>query len=446
LNATDRWRVVQRIIWLGDLAANLNPLSLRVRIAEAFDMVAEPPPGDPARLRGLAAAFDRAAVACGPLADQIEELTGTAPPEAWDGVAAGAPAQVLVATADLVAAVRPTFRTTADAIRVYAGAVDDLRDRHEALRRQLRDVWLSIPRLTLLGFEVKVPNLAQLQRLAAAAQAVLEGCQQVYRDSLDAADELSRTLGDITARARAQQGWRAGLPAATAVLVADTAILSAAQSRRAAERRSALAPADRARLDALLAGAPSADKRAYLLKAYAAGHSIGEVAAFDAQIHDLSPVVLREAVGIRETANPMMVALASADPIFALSVTAGGALAEAAQRIDGATVLDATAWMNGHADVFGTRYAWYLVDDSNPRRVRRALRDAVSAADRGHPVLVLVGDDHPTHFVLILGRRTVDLLIYEPARGAVTRASVRDFLDGAMTDATVYGLVTPSDR
>src|SRR6266498_5214506 len=46
-------------------------------------------------------------------------------------------------------------------------------------------------------------------------------------------------------------------------------------------------------LDALLARAGTDEERAYLLKALAAGHSVDELVAFDAQIHGRSDLVGR---------------------------------------------------------------------------------------------------------------------------------------------------------
>jgi hypothetical protein len=490
------------MIRVGDLAAVLNPLTAPWRITETIDLLGAPPPGDPVRLRALADAFVLAAEASRPLAVRVDRLGDGAPPDTWRTVVAGTARRVLTATGDLIAAVGPAYLDTAEAVRDYADTVEALQRRHEPLRRRLREVWQSVPRQQLLGFTLPVPALRRLPGSTAAATGVLSDCHRIYREQLNAADELSRVLCEVTAQARAQQAWRGGLPAAMAVLIANTAILSVAQLRRATGRRQALDPADRARLDALLADARSADVTAYLLEAFAAGHRVEQVAAFATRIRDLPPIGLHRAVNLIQTLNPgpvhfgaapvtqltddtcgvtsTLVALAAVDPIFALSVTGGldpderdGAeaflvrLRQAEETVDhdanhwgplpsittllglaGTSITGLVRWMNDHAEVFGTRYVWRSIVTADVRGARLSRHAVLAAVAQGYPVLLCVGDNHIEHAVLVLGDRSGNMLIYEPGYGTVTRASARDFLDGTMTAATtwstVYGMILPT--
>jgi hypothetical protein len=143
----------------------------------------------------------------------------------------------------------------------------------------------------------------------------------------------------------------------------------------------------------------------------------------------------------------LIVTRAEADPLYALSLTEGDFAANfAAER---ARVHDRTnviwperfgtsppgmaAYLNAHAAATGTEYRWHLVDDTDARAVCTTLREVVTAADRGHPVPVLIGGPVPRHYVLVVGHSGGDVLIYEPTAGDTVRVAERDFLAGNLT-------------
>jgi hypothetical protein len=68
------------------------------------------------------------------------------------------------------------------------------------------------------------------------------------------------------------------------------------------------------------------------------------------------------------------------------------------------------------------RYRWWLVDDTDPDRVRAALDQAAVAVAAGLPVPVLVGAQVPRHWGLLLARDPDggQLRCYNPA-GRVVR-------------------------
>jgi hypothetical protein len=313
-----------------------------------------------------------------------------------------------------------------------------------------------------------------------------------------AADTLAGRFADVAGRARATSMRRATGSAAGALVLAelgaggDNLILTGAQADRAATRLADLPAAGRAKFDAALGGAKSAEERAYILKVLAAGHTADEVARFAGTIRGKKPDWLRSRLNLVDPATTgpvtyldvpvrqydnmtcgstsILMARAMADPLYALSLTSGGTdddttdpdlfarrLAAEEQRIHDATnlvwpqILGTSPWgvsdeLNRHRDAFGTGFDWRLVDDTDARSVDPALRNAVTAVDGGQPVPVLIGDSYPRHYVLMIGHDGSDLLFYDPA-GYVTRISEQDFRNGdvgALGFHHVQAVITPS--
>jgi hypothetical protein len=230
-------------------------------------------------------------------------------------------------------------------------------------------------------------------------------------------------------------------------------------------------PADRAEVLAAAATAGSLQEP-YVLKAFAAGHSVDEVVRFASLIRGRKPIWLRTHLNLVDPDGPWLVtyhaalvrqvdnttcgstvilmARAIADPIYAFSLTSGGRGDRAAatagqfearlgaeeQRIHdatntiwpkrfGTTPSGVAAELNRHAGALGTRYDAQLVG-----RGDQVLRNAVTAARSGLPVPVLIGDWLPRHYVLLIGVDSRDLLFYEPDEATLIRVGVQDFLDG----------------
>ncbi len=501
MTATDRSTVSHLVydleLLLDSLRTLTNPISIADHIQQAIRAVAEPPPGHPSELRDLAAAFRLAGRDAQPLSSEIRRLgTGTLP-EIWQGLAGAKAAQVATATADLTERIEPAFTVAASAIEGYADSVERLRKRHADLHQQLYDAWhelshdLSHP-IEIGRHGVTLPGKDLLGDLARLKQRVVDlvtGCWRVYQESLDAADALDGHLADVTGRARAGVNRRAHQSAASAVLLADTAIggsvngdnviLTGAQAQRAADLRARLSAPDQARLDAILARATSTEEQAYLLKTFAAGHSLDELDEFGRRIQGREPDWLREHLSLVDPGQPgaarfngarveqldettcgstsLVVARSMVDPMYTLQLTLGEPghenetsdafterLRAEEQRVHDSTntvwpqKLGTTPWgvsgeLNDQAATMGTRYDWRVVDDTNDRSVDPALRDAVSAVDQGYPVPVLIGDRYPAHYVLLAGHDGNDLLFYQPGGGEVVRVSEQDFLNGNMS-------------
>ena len=150
----------------------------------------------------------------------------------------------------------------------------------------------------------------------------------------------------------------------------------------------------------------------------------------------------------------VIVARAEADPLYALTLTAGleppyeqadreefdRRLTAEQQRVHdetnalwpqrfGTLPTGVAAWLSRHT---GTRYRWHLVDDTDRRGIGNSLREVVTAVGGGYPVPILVGGPVPRHYVLVVGHTGRELLIFEPTSGDTVRVPVDAFLTGTM--------------
>ncbi|MEU5385843.1 peptidoglycan-binding protein [Kitasatospora cineracea] len=313
-----------------------------------------------------------------------------------------------------------------------------------------------------------------------------------------AAAELNR-LAAQTGAARLAGG---GLSATDRLVLAGAGgfadlnrILSATDATRAGQFLDRLAPADRQRLNALLAGAKSAEERAYLLKALAAGHSVDEVAAFDAQIHEhggnrawldarLSPTRHdpQPRTGIDHLEVPgflgaawvqdgstcvaasTVTARAVVDPVYAFQLTTGGRPGDPGS--ESAAAFTERLRAEQHRVYDGSR-EWYqdlpligqegLSDDQSrdvanrelgtrtgtdyrnvpldgPDGRRDVLVDVEKAVDEGKPVPVSIRGGDQGHQLMIIGHDGDKLQVYNPW-GYTTWITEDDFVNNHMDHA-----------
>lgn len=341
-----------------------------------------------------------------------------------------------------------------------------------------------------------VGQLIEILLLWAAAFYLLVGHFVAnYNECLAAADMLEVRFADAQAKAATAGAVKSGMAPVAAVGFADSTIaakgldkgstiLSAGQLSRAAQLRAALSPQDRSALDAAIAAAKSPLEQAYILKALVAGHSVTEVTRFAATIRAKGAAWLQQHLSLVDPSQPdtvvgfagkalrqqdhdscgpmtVVVARTMSDPLYALSLTTDGngndlsgdafsaKLAVEEQRVGDAThAVWPKGWgttpeglatgMNQHAGALGTQYTSHWVDDTDPRSVDAALRDAVSAVDAGHPVPVLVTPalNHVTsgafHYLLLVGHHDGKLTFYDPT-GPIIEVSDSAFRNGTMT-------------
>ncbi|WP_250033788.1 hypothetical protein [Paractinoplanes maris] len=276
------------------------------------------------------------------------------------------------------------------------------------------------------------------------------------------------------------------------VVARQPGILSAAQVDRAAALRDRLPTAGRDRLDTVLAAASPA-VQGYLAAAFAAGHSVAEIGSFAATVKGRSPYWLRSrlrpidamgagAVQFRgsrigqyndTTCGPTAVLAARmyVDPLYALYLTTGGQpdtveeseerfrqrLAGEEQQIhDDTDVLwpqlaGTPPWglstrLSRDPAALGSRYRWRPALPV-PGADRAVLRQALTAANRGLPVPVLIGDVVPRHYVLLLRHDDAGAWFYEPTAAEIVVVPRRDLERrdfGRLGYPRLAGVILPS--
>jgi hypothetical protein len=247
---------------------------------------------------------------------------------------------------------------------------------------------------------------------------------------------------------------------------ADRASLTPAQHVQAVVRHARLSPAQRHRLDGILAAA-STPARTYLIQAFAAGHPVPELATFAAVLAGRSPIWMRRRLqpvnsdepgpaGVSQYddttcgATVVVVARAMTDPIYAFELTTGGRPTRRTES-DGAVQDRLRAqerlvhrdadrlwpqsagtppWgvsdqLNRGPAGLGARYGWTLLFAGLPSKTDAVIRRALAAARQGYPVPILIGDVVPRHYVLLLHDDPAGAVFYEPTAGDVVVLSHR---------------------
>jgi hypothetical protein len=254
--------------------------------------------------------------------------------------------------------------------------------------------------------------------------------------------------------------------------VADHASLTPVQRAQAVVGRARLSPAQRDRLDGILAAA-SGPARAYLIQAFAAGHSVPQVAAFAAVLVGRSPHWMRTRLRPVDPDEPgpakfhgasvsqyddttcgaavVVVARAMVDPIYALQLTTGGRpdwtaesdsafqdrLRAQEQRVHqdadrlwlkaaGTPPWGVSDQLNRGLAGLGVRYGWTLLVGGRPSKTAGVIRRALSAARQGYLVPILIGDVIPRHYVLLVHDGAAGAVFYEPTAGDVVVLPHRD--------------------
>ena len=280
---------------------NVKRRALQTSIVSVLRLMDPPPPGRPKDLLALAKAFTTLGRQVETIAADVEGLARKRLPDLWESSAGLSAREVVSATSKLMDRTQPAMRMAAKALREHAERVEKLKARHQAHYDGLVDVFHDA---------AKADGRAELNRLTVRALELYADSRQVYHRSLEAADDLIKELKEVQRRAVAQRFE--GMGAVNAVLLATATnggkfktILTEAEAKKAADLRKNLSPEESARLGALLSAAPTPEHQAYLLKAFAAGHSLDEVGKFAEQIKNKSPEWLASQPNlISPVANP----------------------------------------------------------------------------------------------------------------------------------------------
>jgi hypothetical protein len=95
----------------------------------------------------------------------------------------------------------------------------------------------------------------------------------------------------------------------------------------------------------------------------------------------------------------------------------------------------------------GVHYRWTPVVPGLPLGADGVIQRALTAADRGYPVPMLIGDLIPRHYVLLLRHDDGGAWFYEPTAGVVLVVSDRELRDrdfSALGFPRLKGVILPS--
>lgn len=249
------------------------------------------PEGDPETLRDLAGGFRMAAGQADRVRLGVQQVADSDIPRVWEGTASQHASEVVAAVSSELDLVVTVFGEADKELDTLADGLLSAQQADAAGRQPLhraRSELESLPPLSFTSYEA----LGRVREIA------LEGVRQLLTAAItaeDAARVAQRQLNDLAAQARAGSMDTEHLGDADKLVLAQAAvpgglpgmnsILSEIDAERAAEQLDRMSAPDRERFDALLDAARSPQERAYLMKALAADHGIGEIEEFARDIH-----------------------------------------------------------------------------------------------------------------------------------------------------------------
>jgi uncharacterized protein YukE len=500
------WEARVRDLWaflddVRSLGFSFDPLDVLDNLSALWDVVntgwdlmTEPPPGEPDAAREAAARWSE-------LRSSLDAVSGTLTTQrasirdSWTGEAANAcrtSLRKLGASLDDSAELADTARRT---LETYADELETAHARHAQVGEHLRSAGARIGPCSPWGVADMLRDI--IADVCDAARAAIDA----YSGASEAARVCDHALDIVTDRMPFPDGV-VGLTAVDSINLVDdpgdeTRPLVGDTARRAQEAYDALSPSDRAAVDALLAGSPGPQHKAWVLAALAGGNDVVTLGRFAQHISGIdteglalvldptNPDVTRQSTTgsspmpvLHQTTDTtcgsasLIVARMLADPVYALrmlggydsatgtSVPGGSTpdgiaerFAKEEQAVQGRTnsVVDrsgglklpwpsavgtspwgASEEMNNGAGIPGTGYHVSMIDSDSPADAQRAYDEVARAVDSGRPVPMYTGSDNaPRHVVLVVGR-DVDgaLQIYNPADGTVNRVSESGFVSG----------------
>lgn len=463
-------------------------------VNKAWDLMTEPPPGDPDAARAAAARWSDLKASLDAVSDTLTTQRSSIR-DSWTGTAASACRASLSAlgtSLDDSAELADTARRT---LETYADELESAHALHAQVGEHLRSAGARIGPCSPWGVADMLRDI--IGDVCDAVRAAIDA----YSGASEAAQDCDRALDIVTDMMPFPDGV-VGLTAVDSINLFDnpgkeTRPLVGDTARRAQEAYDALSPSDRAAVDALLAGSPGPQHKAWVLAALAGGSDVATLGRFAEHISgmpedDLAAVLdptSSAVTGQETTGNPrvpvlqqttdttcgsasLIVARMLADPVYALrmldgydattgTTVPGGSTPDGIaerftteeQAVQGRTnsatdrsggwkmpwpsVIGTSPWgaseeMNNGAGIPGTGYHVSMIDSDSPADAQRAYDQVARAVDSGRPVPMYTGSDNaPRHVVLVVGREADgDLQIYNPALGTVRTVSESGFVSG----------------
>ncbi|WP_051970332.1 hypothetical protein [Kitasatospora azatica] len=464
------------------------------------------PKGSPEALHNLGRAYTSAGGTVWDVQGRVNGVATAQLPAGWTGTAGEKAAEVIKAAGDDLNRTQDAFATAGNAFSVLADALTAAQALHTQGPGPLNHAYQLLDDITLWGGPDPVNwDDDKMHQAEAAAKEGIGHMLDAAQQAETAGHTFTETLNKLAAEAVAGKIKGGDLSAADKLVLADAAapgdyndIITANDATRAGQAMDKMSPQDRARFDALLAGAKSPQERAYLLKTLAAGHNVNEVASFDQLIHDhgddpawladrLTPIRLDSTStatgqngnqtdisyqgaswtqGQHPTcvASSTVMARAMVDPMYSLQITTGGhpgdpqydnpqafskRLLDEQNRVydDGRDfyadwpVVGYDGMSNdasndeANKEIGGATGSKYQnVDMNNDGNRRDALGPVENAVDQGRPVPISISGGGDAHQMMIIGHSGDKLEIYNPW-GYTTWVSEDDFVNGHMNVA-----------
>ncbi|MEV5874302.1 peptidoglycan-binding protein [Streptomyces sp. NPDC052101] len=306
--------------WLAELCTSIPRAANKNELLDQIDnaLVVSAPQGDTATLESLGKRYRDQVDKAGDLHDRVDRVARKGLPEVWVGDTSVLASAAVAATARAATRMSEAFQGGAKALHALADALAGAKEQDAAGRARMQQARQRLgPRDSVFDLggliETDKQEAERKAALAAGRSLAADGVDLMHKAAVAAADALraaTRDLNKWAAEARAGKTHTGRLSAVDRLMLADTSgaagaadlneILSANDLERSGRAMDRLSPADRARMDQLLAGAGTPQEKAYLMKALAAGHGVDDIQTFDGKIHGkdaawlqrhLSPIV-----------------------------------------------------------------------------------------------------------------------------------------------------------
>lgn len=461
------------------------------------------PEGDPATLESLGKQYRGQVDDAGDLCDRVDRVARRGLPEIWVGDTSVLAQDAVSAASRAATQLAEAFLGGARALTVLADAVREAHGQDGEGRAKLREAKTSLGGRDGSFDNIHEDDGEESARRAAASTAA-DGAALMSKAAAavdDAARAAARDLNKWAAEARTGKMDTDELTAVDRLMLADTGnaggdpelneILTANDLERGGRAMENLSPAERARMERLMADASTPQEKAYLMKALAAGYSVDEVSEFGGKIHGKDPEWLREHLapvstnsvtgqeqqtfgdkawsqeGATCVPSATVTGRAMVDPVYALELTGGPSGQEDDPEAFRERLTDEQMRLHEEGDGSNEGWLWdrqpagmdaegrvdisnkelsphtgdtYESHDMNGADDRRdVLTDIERSVAEGKPVPINIegeeDGDRVGHALMIVGQEDGMLQVYNPW-GTTTWVSEDDFVNGDLSAAS----------
>ncbi|MGP4084700.1 peptidoglycan-binding protein [Streptomyces sp. KR55] len=265
-----------------------------------------PPEGDPVTLESLGKRYREQLDEVGALCERVDKVSRKGLPDVWAGDTSVLASDAVSAASRAVMEMAEAFQGGARALLTLADTIKDAQQQDADGRTKLNDAKAQLGSRDGFFDDWHEDDEEEWDRLTARHFAA-DGVDLMHKAAVaadDAARAAARELNKWAAEARTGKMRTDELSAVDRLMLADTSnvvgeaefneILTANDLERSGRAMERLSPAERARMEQLLADAASPQEKAYLMKSLAAGHTIKDIEGFAGKIHGKDPVWLHQ--------------------------------------------------------------------------------------------------------------------------------------------------------